>query len=88
MKQAYNIDMKIPEGLETVLKIDPEVMHGELCFAGTRVPLSVLLDNLQAGMGIDEFTTEYPSVSRNHVQAVIDWEQRHLRMAAEFVTAG
>ena len=52
--------MNIPPGLESVLSIDPEVMHGEICFAGTRVPLTVLLDNFSDGMGIDDFVKYYP----------------------------
>jgi uncharacterized protein (DUF433 family) len=63
--------MRIPAGLESVLKIDPEVMHGEICFAGTRVSLTVLLDNLQGGMAVDEFVQEYPSVSRQQALTVI-----------------
>ena len=39
--------MIVPRGLEHVLKIDPQIMHGALCFAGTRVPLTVFLDNLK-----------------------------------------
>jgi uncharacterized protein (DUF433 family) len=72
----------IPNGLEAVLSIDPEVMHGELCFAGTRVPLSVLLDNLEEGMGLNEFLTEYPTVQRSQAEAVIAVEQGMMRQAA------
>jgi uncharacterized protein (DUF433 family) len=79
--------MKIPAGLESVLKMDPEVMHGEICFVGTRVPLTVLLDNFQTGMTAEDFIAEYPSVSRSQVLAVIEWEQRQLRVAAELVSA-
>jgi uncharacterized protein (DUF433 family) len=74
--------MTIPKGLEDVLSVDPEVMHGSLCFVGTRVPLTVLLDNLAEGMGIDEFTEEYPSVSREQALAVIAWQQNETRHAA------
>jgi len=63
--------MKIPAGLESVLKMDPDVMHGEICFAGTRVPLTVLLDNFQTGMTAEDFIAEYPSVGRSQVLAVI-----------------
>lgn len=28
---------------------DPQVMHGAVCFQGTRIPVSVVLDNLAAG---------------------------------------
>jgi uncharacterized protein (DUF433 family) len=71
--------MTIPTGLEEHLSIDPEVMHGKLCFKGTRVPLVVLLDNLEEGMGLEEFVEEYPSVSREQAQAVIAWEQQRMR---------
>jgi len=74
--------MPIPRGLEDVLGTDPSVMHGKLCFRGTRVPLTVLLDNLEEGMGIDEFVEEYPSVTREQALAVVEWEQRQLRSAA------
>lgn len=54
-------------------------MHGQLCFTGTRVPLTVLLDNLSEGMGVDEFLTEYPSVRRDQAMAVVAWQQKELR---------
>jgi uncharacterized protein (DUF433 family) len=38
---------------------DPQVMHGQPLIAGTRVPVSVILDNLAA----EELTAEYSSVS-------------------------
>lgn len=74
--------MTIPKGLESVLSIDPEVMHGKLCFKGTRVPLDVLLDNLEEGMGLNEFVEEYPSVTREQAKTVIAWEQQNLRSTA------
>jgi len=74
--------MAIPRGLENVLSMDPEVMHGQVCFQGTRVPLSVLLDNLDEGMSVDEFLQEYPSVSLEQISAVIAWQQNRTREAA------
>ena len=73
--------MTIPKELESILSISPKVMHGKLCFAGTRVPLTVLWDNLEEGMGLDEFVEEYPSVIREQARAVIAWEQRQIRQA-------
>ncbi|WP_218274333.1 DUF433 domain-containing protein, partial [Pseudomonas sp. FW306-07-L] len=72
----------IPRGLEDHLNIDAEVMHGDLCFRGTRVPMTVLLDNIAEGMGLEEFLQAYPSVSRNQVLAVLEWESRAIREAA------
>lgn len=67
--------MAIPKGLDRVLSIDPEVMHGKVCFEGTRVPLSVLLDNLEEGMSLSEFVEEYPSVSPEQAAAIVAWQQ-------------
>jgi uncharacterized protein (DUF433 family) len=74
--------MVVPAGLEKILSIDPEIMHGDLCFIGTRVPLTVLLDNLDEGMGVDEFVQEYPSVSKTQAQRVVTWQQDKTRAEA------
>jgi uncharacterized protein (DUF433 family) len=80
--------MTVPKGLGTVLKIDPEIMHGKLCFAGTRVPLTIFLDNLTDGMGVDEFLINYPSIKRDQAQAVLEWEDTAIRRAAGLQLAG
>jgi len=78
--------MKIPTGLEGVLKIDPNIMHGAVCFAGTRIQLTVFLDNLAEGMGLEEFIAEYPTMSREQAEAVLRWENNAIREAAGFQT--
>ena len=44
--------------------IDPEIMGGEPCFAGTRVLVRALLDYIEGGDTLDEFLEQYPTVSR------------------------
>lgn len=56
-------------------------MHGRLCFAGTRVPLTVFLDNFAEGMGVDEFVREYPSVKREQALAIIAWQRQEMNDA-------
>ena len=68
--------MTVPQGLESVLKIDPQIMHGKLCFAGTRVPLTIFLDNLKDGMGVDEFLINYPSINKEQALAALEWANR------------
>lgn len=75
--------MRVPEGLESVLSIDPEIMHGELCFKGTRVPVDVFLGNQIEGMGADEFVQTYVTVKREQVDAVIAWQQSQFASVAE-----
>lgn len=49
------------------MRIDPEIMHGEPCFAGTRVPIQNLIDYLEGGESIDEFLLDFPSVQRDQI---------------------
>jgi len=53
------------------ITIDPTVCHGNACIKGTRVMVSVVMDNLAAGLTVDEIVRSYPSVKREAVQAVI-----------------
>lgn len=55
--------MIIPEELKDILSADPEVMGGALCFTGTRIPVVILLDNVAAGVSMDEFYDGYPSLT-------------------------
>jgi len=50
---------------------DPEVCHGKPCIKGTRITVSVLLDNLAAGVSPDDLLVSYPSLSREAVRAAI-----------------
>jgi len=53
--------------MSSVVKIDPEIMSGAPCFAGTRVPIQNLIDYLEGGDSIDEFLEDFPSVRREQV---------------------
>ena len=46
-----------------VIVRDPEVMWGQPCFRGTRVPFKNLIDWLEAGDSLDKFLQDFPSVS-------------------------
>lgn len=58
------------------VRIDPEIMHGTPCFAGTRVPAMILFDYLRSGSTVAEFLKQYPSVSREQVDAVLASAER------------
>jgi uncharacterized protein (DUF433 family) len=53
------------------ITVDPNVCHGKPCIKGTRVMVSVVLDNLAAGLTLEDLIKSYPSVSREAVQAAI-----------------
>jgi uncharacterized protein (DUF433 family) len=52
--------------------VDPEIMSGAPCFAGTRVPIQNLIDYLEGGDSIDEFLEDFPSVSHDQVIAFLE----------------
>ncbi len=57
---------------DTLIDRDPEILGGIPVFAGTRVPIRVLLEHLEAGDRIDDFLDDFPSVSREHTVAVLE----------------
>lgn len=57
---------------DSPIKSDPDILGGVPVFAGTRVPVRILIEHLKAGDRLDEFLEDYPSVSREQALAVID----------------
>lgn len=57
---------------EPAISIDREIMSGVPVFAGTRVPVSALLDNLEVGVSPDEFLENFPTVTREQAVGVLD----------------
>jgi uncharacterized protein (DUF433 family) len=52
-----------------LISTDPPVMHGQAVLAGTRVPVSVILGCLAAGMSVEEIIAVYPVVTAAGVRA-------------------
>ncbi|MDE0031529.1 MAG: DUF433 domain-containing protein [Deltaproteobacteria bacterium] len=60
----------------------PGKVSGAWVFAGTRIPLSALYENLASGATIDEFVEWFPGVDEEQVRAVLEHEAKALRTAA------
>ena len=54
-----------------LIDADPSVLHGQARFRGTRVPVSVVLDCLAAGMDDVEIHAEYPSLPVEATRAAL-----------------
>ena len=50
-----------------------QIMHGMVCFVGTRIPVSVVLDNLAAGESAETILREYPTLKPEHILAAIGY---------------
>ncbi|MCA9201924.1 MAG: DUF433 domain-containing protein [Planctomycetales bacterium] len=55
------------------ISVDPQVCHGKACIQGTRVMISVILDNLASGSTRDEILASYPSLQAEDIDAAISY---------------
>lgn len=53
------------------IAVDPTVCHGQACIRGTRIPASVVLDNLASGLSAAEIVKSYPSLTPETIQAAV-----------------
>jgi len=58
--------------IATLINRDPEIMSGTPVFMGTRVPVKALIDYLRLGHTLDDFIESFPTVEKEHAQAVLD----------------
>jgi uncharacterized protein (DUF433 family) len=52
---------------------DPQVCHGKVCIKGTRVMVSVILDNLAAEVPEEEILRNYPTLIREDIRAALEY---------------
>ncbi len=69
------------------ISVDPTVCHGRACIKGTRIMVSVVLDNLAEGLTSAQILESYPSLSHQAIQAAIAYaaelaRERILSLAA------
>lgn len=57
--------------METIITRNPKVMHGESCFAGTRVTVQTFFDHLESGYSLNEFVEQFPTVRREQVMQLL-----------------
>jgi uncharacterized protein (DUF433 family) len=59
------------EKWEDRISVDPKVCHGKPCIKGTRIMVSVVLDNLAEGLTPEEIVAEYPPLTVEDVRAAV-----------------
>jgi uncharacterized protein (DUF433 family) len=58
--------------IQDIIKIDKEIMSGQPVFVGTRVPVDSLFDHLEAGISLDEFLNDFPSVTKEQAISLLE----------------
>lgn len=61
---------------------DPEILGGTPVFVGTRVPVRVLFEHLEAGDPLEVFLEDFPSVSRELAVLVLEDAKNALEVDA------
>ena len=70
------------------ITIDPRVCAGKPCIRGTRIWVSLIVDNLAAGASDDEILSAYPSLAREDIRAALAYaaeltHDRYLPLSAQ-----
>jgi uncharacterized protein (DUF433 family) len=69
MLLGQSSDMNWQERIVT----NPQICHGKACIRGTRIMVSVILDNLAAGLSHEEVLRSYPSLTRQDIDAAVGY---------------
>ena len=65
------------------ITIDPEIVSGTPVFRGTRVPVEALISNLEAGLTVDEFLENFPTVTREQALQILNFSRSTLQRLAQ-----
>lgn len=72
LKQSYS---KEDEGdvseVRRYIVSDPQIMDGLPVFAGTRLPVYIILDYLAEGFGVEDILKDYPGLDRDKIRMAL-----------------
>ena len=57
--------------IHQIINIDQDILGGQPVFKGTRVPVESFFDHLEAGIPLDEFLDDFPTVSKEQAVALL-----------------
>ena len=75
------VESGVMENWRDRISVNPAVCHGKACIRGTRIMVSVVLDNVAAGIPRSEILASYPSLRQEDIEAALAY-------AAELVREG
>ena len=63
--------------LASFISVNSNIQFGKPVFKGTRVPVQSLFWHLEKGISLQTFLEQFPSVSKEQAEAVIEWSAKH-----------
>lgn len=70
------------------ITVHPHICHGKACIRGTRVMVSVILDNLSEGIDAAEMLESYPTLEMEDIHAAIAYAAELARERIVVTTPG
>lgn len=64
--------------MENIIEINQKKLGGTPCFNGTRVPIRNLFDYLEEGESIEDFLEDFPPISFQQVESVLELAKQSL----------
>ena len=61
------------------ISVDPSICHGKACIKGTRIMVSIILDNLAAGEDVSTILRSYPTLKDEDIQAALQYASELVR---------
>jgi uncharacterized protein (DUF433 family) len=58
--------------IREIILVDSDILGGQPVFKGTRVPVESFFDHLEAGVPLEEFLDDFPTVSREQAVALLE----------------
>lgn len=62
--------------IKELITIDNDILGGQTVFKGTRVPVETLFDHLEAGISLDSFLEDFPTVTKEQAIALLEWANK------------
>jgi uncharacterized protein (DUF433 family) len=66
----YNRSM---ENWRQHISVDPAICHGKACIRGTRIMVSVIIDNIAAHVSREEILRSYPDLTAQDIDAALSY---------------
>ena len=57
---------------------DPKVCNGKPVIKGTRIPVSIVLEQIAEGISWDQILGDYPELERQDIKAALDFARESL----------
>ena len=62
--------------IKELISIDNEILGGQTVFKGTRVPVESLFNHLEAGVSLNVFLEDFPTVTKEQAIALLVWANK------------